>query len=224
LEVPQYDFYKLFKASYLGIEDTILRSGSLKYLDYNTQKKLMEIKFDPSLLMIECNNSLMIGEILGRIKRYSKLGAKVVFIDFMQRIRYDIKNSVNELENISKQLADISRELNIALVLLCQLNNLAERDIPSISHLKGSGGMAEAADTIFIFDNIYRRTGNEREKNIIDVEITQRYGESGKIKMYADLGKCKFSDYAFPDIEKIPKSYDGVLKSFHEPEMEESTF
>jgi len=218
LEVPDYDFYKVLKASFLEVDDTALRSGSLKYLDRDKQNMLKELKFDSNLLKIECNNFLGINEVIRRIKRYAKLGARIIFVDYIQRINYDIKNSANELEYISKQLADITRALNISLILLCQLNVRAEQEIPSIQHLKGSGGIGEAADTILIFDNVFLRTKMEINKNRMDVEITQRYGESGKFKMFADLALCKFGSFTAQEYsEAITKNNFIQPRNFYEP-------
>ena len=99
------------------------------------------------------------------------------------------------MEEIAQRLADTTREYDIALFMLSQLSNLAEKETPSLSHLKGTGGLAEASDTIMILDNVYRRTRDERFKDRIDIEITQRYGESGNLSIYADLGKCAFNNY-----------------------------
>lgn len=195
LEVPEYEVYKMLKASGAGIEDSQLRAGNLTYLSKEKIKELESISFDPDRLMIECNSGLNLSDILKRVRKFAQLGAKVIFIDFFQRIVHDIRNKTNELEEIAQRLADATREFDIALFMLSQLSNLAEREIPSISHLKGTGGLAEASDSIIIMDNVFRRTGSEREKNRIDLEITQRYGESGKLTVYADLGKCYFNNY-----------------------------
>lgn len=55
-----------------------------------------------------------------------------------------------------------------------------------------SGGIGEAADVIFLFDNIYRRTKNETDKNKIDIYIEQRHGDSGLLELQCDLGSCTF--------------------------------
>lgn len=195
LEVPEYEVYKMLKASGVGIEDSQLRAGNLVYLSKEKIRELENISFNSDRLMIECNSGLNLSDILKRVRKYAQLGAKVIFIDFFQRIVHDIKNKTNELEEIAQRLADATREFDIALFMLSQLSNLAEREIPSISHLKGTGGLAEASDTIIIMDNVFRRTGSESEKNRIDLEITQRYGESGKLTIYADLGKCYFNNF-----------------------------
>lgn len=195
LEVPEYEVYKMLKASFIGMDDSQLRSGNLNYLSKDDIEKLKNVNFNSDELMIECNNGLNLSDILKRIRKYSQLGAKVIFIDFFQRITHDIKNKVNELEEIAQRLADTTREYDVALFMLSQLSNLAEKETPTLSHLKGTGGLAEAADTIMILDNVYRRTGDERFKDRMDIEITQRYGESGKLSIYADLGKCAFNNY-----------------------------
>lgn len=195
LEVPEYEVYKMLKASFIGMDDSQLRSGNLNYLSKDDVEKLKGVAFNPDDLMIECNNGLNLSDILKRIRKYSQLGSKVIFIDFFQRITHDIKNKVNELEEIAQRLADTTREYDIALFMLSQLSNLAEKETPSLSHLKGTGGLAEASDTIMILDNVYRRTRDERFKDRIDIEITQRYGESGNLSIYADLGKCAFNNY-----------------------------
>ena len=73
---------------------------------------------------------------------------------------------------------------------------MGERETPNMGHLIGSGGIGEAADVIFLFDNIYRRTKNETDKNKIDIYIEQRHGDSGKAELYADLGSCNFRNLA----------------------------
>ena len=110
LEVPEYSAYQLLKATFIGIDDQRLRAGSLKFLNQDEVSKLRSVQFDDSLMMVECNSGLNLADILQRIRKYSKLGAKVIFIDFFQRIIHDIKNKVNELEEIAQRLADAARE------------------------------------------------------------------------------------------------------------------
>lgn len=98
LEVPEYEVYKMLKASSIGMEDTQLRAGNLTYISKKDIEKLKDIIFSTDELMIECNSGLNLSDILKRIRKYTQLGAKVIFIDFFQRITHDIKNKVNELE------------------------------------------------------------------------------------------------------------------------------
>ena len=97
LEVPAYDLYKMLKASFMGIEDTKLRSGTYRYLTKTEKELLVNITFENSRLQIECGGSISIGQILAKIRTCASLGAKVIIIDYLQRIKLDIKNKVNEL-------------------------------------------------------------------------------------------------------------------------------
>ncbi len=192
MEMPGYEITKLLHASFMGMNDLRLRGGSSltteeKYLFENTV--INEILFG-----IECKSGLNLPQVLKRIKRYAKMGYKVIFIDYLQRIKHNRNNSANELEEISNSIADAARQNNVAIILLSQLNATAEnpREVPNMGSLKGSGGIGEAGDCILLFDNLYRRTKNENEKNQIDIYIEQRYGDSGKHSIKADLGSCKF--------------------------------
>ena len=123
-------------------------------------------------------------------------------IDYIQRISHDRNRQAFELEDISIKLADSARQNNIALILLSQLNAAGEREAPNMGHLKGSGGIGEAADTILLMDNLYRRTKSEKDRNKLDVYIEQRHGDSGKLELYADLGSCRFGNLADENILK----------------------
>jgi len=199
LEMPAYELTKVLYAAFLEMNDLRLRSSSI--LKNDERQKFESLKLNQSLLGIECKPGLKIESVLSRIRRYAKLGYKVIFIDYVQRIAHNKNNQAQELEDISIKIADSARTNNISIILLCQLNALAEREVPTPAHLKGSGGIGEAADTILVMDNIYRRTKNEQEKGKIDIYIESRYGDSGRLTLYSELGSCQFSNYGADDIK-----------------------
>jgi len=194
LEMPPYEINKLLRASFANIDDLRLRSSS--YLKSEEKELLESVDIDESLLGIECKSGLRIEQILGRLRRYSRLGFKVVFIDYIQRIDHDRNRQAQQLEDISTRIADAARLNNIAIVLLSQLNVQGEREIPSIAHLKGSGGIGEAADTVLLLDNLYRRTKQEADKNRFNIHIEQRYGDSGTQAIQCDLGCIQFRNFS----------------------------
>ncbi len=193
IEMPAYEVNKLLRSTFSGINDIRLRSSAL--LSNEERKRLSELKIDKSLFGIECKSGINLQQVLSRIRKYSKLGFKVIFIDYLQRIAHNRSQQAFELEDISIKIADAAREYNVAIVLLSQLNAEGEKDAPNMGNLKGSGGIGEAADTIILFDNLYRRTKNESSKNLIDLYFEQRIGDSGKMTILADLGTCTFKSY-----------------------------
>lgn len=194
LEMPPYEVTKLLIASSTGINDLRFRSSSKldkTDLDLFKQSEINENDFG-----LECKSALTIEQIINRVRRYAKMGFKVITIDYLQRISHDRNKQAQELENISIRLADCARQYNVALILLSQLNALGEKEVPNMSHLKGSGGIGEAADTILLFDNLYRRTKRIADKDKIDIHLEQRHGDSGIVHLQADLGACRFSNFS----------------------------
>lgn len=194
MEMPAYEVTKLIHASFMGFNDIRFRSSS--FMKAEDMVKFKSIEIDEKIFGLECKAGLKLDQILSRIRRYAKMGFKVISIDYLQRIPHDRNRQAQELEDIAIKLADACRQNNIALILLSQLNAMGEREAPNMGHLKGSGGIGEAADVIFLFDNLYRRTKNDNDKNKVDIYIEQRHGDSGKAELYSDLGSCTFNNLA----------------------------
>jgi len=131
---------------------------------------------------------------------------QVVFVDFLQRLRDERYRGdrVREVENIAQELANMSRELNLAIIALSQLRGEAERlgkdEIPSMSYLKESHGIGENMDCLLMLHN-----PNRLENPIsfdgsyiiqsFKILVEQRYGITGQtIECDADLRTCSFCD------------------------------
>lgn len=194
LEMPGYEVTKLLHSSFTGINDLRFRSSSK--LKHEELSAFQSVSIDEKIFGLECKSGLKLDQVLARIRRFARMGFKVILIDYLQRIQHDRNRQAQELEDIAIRLADAARQNNVALILLSQLNALGERETPNMGHLKGSGGIGEAADVIFLFDNLYRRTKEENDRNKVDVYIEQRHGDSGLAHLWADLGSCRFNNLA----------------------------
>lgn len=208
LEMPEYEIVKLIHAHFTEINDVKLRSKT--FMTNEERHRLRTTVIPTQYFSIECAPGVDINGTVNRVKRYASLGAKVVFIDYLQRIKHNPANQANELADICNALADATRANNIAIVLLSQLQNLAERETPSIGHLKGSGAIGESADSIMLFDNLYRRTKKDEDKNKIDIYLEQRYGDSGVIHLASDLGTCHIHDLETQHINEQSGKYRGI--------------
>jgi replicative DNA helicase len=199
MEMPEREVVKLLHSSMTGINDIKFRSGSFMRRE---EREIFENNIiNPDLFGIECKSGLDIGQITTRVRRLAKLGFRVIGIDYIQRIKNKSANRANELEDISAAIADSCRINNVAILLLSQFNASAENphEPPNMGSLKGSGGIGEAADTIMLLDNLYRRTKKDVDKNLMDIYFEQRYNDSGKIQIETDLGCCAFRDLAKPN-------------------------
>lgn len=133
----------------------------------------------------------------------------VVIVDFIQRMTCDGKESRSkEVEALAIGLSDISRELNVAMIVLSQLNGTAEKlqddEMPNMSHMKESQALAENADAIITLHNFDRRKNPFNADNSYRLQeiyclIEQRYDVSGCcFRFLGDLRTCRFMNHDDP--------------------------
>ena len=78
-------------------------------------------------------------------------GVEVIFIDFLQLIREKGRSKHEEIGTITKVLKQVSKELNIPIVVLSQLSREVEKRIdkrPMLADLRESGSIEEDADCV----------------------------------------------------------------------------
>ena len=145
-----------------------------------------------------------ISRIEGLIRSHvAKHKIKVVFIDYFQQIRKPALkgmsiSSVMDME--AYRLQSLAKELKVAIVYLSQMPVEAERmkqkgESAGIGYLKGSGGMAEAADVIMVMDNENRNCpGENSRRQLLKITFWGRRCVSGySVNLSADLEILDFS-------------------------------
>lgn len=137
-----------------------------------------------------------IGAVLRRWKK--RHGIKVAFIDYLQLVKgsknYKGDNRQAEVAEISGGLKAIAKELDIAMVVLAQLNRSPDsrtgpgRGVPRVSDLRESGAIEQDADVIGLLhrDEMYAETDDEREeaqgKATLNI-AKQRNGPTGPVRL-----------------------------------------
>lgn len=106
-----------------------------------------------------------IGTILARICRQNKNMHIVAFVDLLSHVKG--ANGITERERlaqISSYLHSLTKDLNVTIFLLQQLNRESyATKSPSIQHLKGTAQTVEDADTVLILDDLSKRCGYEKD-------------------------------------------------------------
>lgn len=118
-------------------------------------------------LILHEDAGLRVGRLAMMIRRYRRqLVARgqtldVVFIDYLGLVRAD-GNKVKryeEVSEVSRTIKTLARELNVAIVLLAQLNREVERrddKRPQLSDLRDSGEIEQDADSVlFVYRDQY---------------------------------------------------------------------
>lgn len=128
-------------------------------------------------------------------------GTRVVVVDYLQLIGSDSRGQLREQEvaAISRGLKQLSRELEIVVLVAAQLNrsNVRENRRPAVSDLRESGGIEADADVIVLhWRPLVEEEGEFKGKPgfVVQLDVAKnRIGRTGHISLdwrahYATLG------------------------------------
>lgn len=187
-------------------------------LDDRAKQRLRDVySFLKTLpVVIEEQRGLTISDVVTRARKQAAQWEQdggsldVLFVDHMLLLKASQRyagNRVREVAEISDGLASLAKELNCAVVALCQLNRGVEgRDVkrPSLSDLRDSGAIEEDASTVtFIYRPAYylgqmraegeaeqkRLAALEASKNLLEFIVAKnRNGGVGIVDAFVDIG------------------------------------
>ena len=104
----------------------------------------------------------------------------LMIIDYIQLLR--------DKDSFQSREQEVTLDLNIPIIALCQLNRNANEREPSMADLRESGSLEQDADNIIF---IYQ----ENPENIILKLAKQRNGDTGKVKVKFEKATSKFISY-----------------------------
>jgi replicative DNA helicase len=170
-----------------------LRNGTISQEDRRRLvQKSSEISAAPLYIDDSPGRTLTeIAAVARRLKR--RQGLALVVIDYLQLIEPDNPRDPRQeqVARIARRLKGMSRELDIPVMCLAQLNRQAEvsRDNrPRLHHLRESGAIEQDADVVmFVHREEYYQTNDEdreRVKGAAEIIIAkQRNGPIGDVKL-----------------------------------------
>ena len=144
-----------------------------------------------------------IDQIIAQIRRaHAQKPLTAVFIDYLGLIRLPKSERRHDLlvGDITRQLKDQAKQLNIPIVLLAQLNRGVEgrtNKRPTLADLRDSGEIEQHADVvIFIHREEYFDRASEM-KGVAELIIAkQRNGETCTVHVASRLEVCRFDDFS----------------------------
>lgn len=179
-----------------SISYSALLTGKMHDDDWSRASEAME-RLAPLPLHVDDQGALTLRDI--RFKAKSVKGLKVLIVDYLQLCAGTRRdgNRNSEIEEISRGLKSLAKELGIAVIALSQLNRDVEKRAskrPSLSDLRDSGAIEQDADVVMFlwpvrdFESEGRRilglgVDKNRQGRLGDVGLdfygdTQRWGES----------------------------------------------
>lgn len=144
-----------------------------------------------------------------RLQAENDLG--LIIIDYLQLMTgSSAENRVQEVSEISRALKSLSRELNIPVLALSQLNRAVENrpdKRPLLADLRESGSIEQDADVVmFIYREDMYKGDSSQKPNIAEIHIAKhRNGPTGRLELYFDAEKTSFRN--------LDKSFSQTLPS-----------
>jgi len=214
----------------------LAKAGSKIHDELNSDKKALWIAmsllaidvakiFAELPLHIDDSSNLSVGEISARTRamadRFSRQGKRLqfVYIDYLKFVRATDRYRGQrhyEIGEISSGLKSLAKDLDIAVVLLAQLNRDVEKredKRPQLSDLRESGDLEADADKVLM---LYRESyyhamkqpneadrekfsqwliDSEKSHNRIELLVEKnRMGATGKIEAFCDVGASAIRD------------------------------
>lgn len=170
------------------IDSIKLNRGTLTYEEWNRLAYKTNEIVKKSNIYTDCSVNLSIQDIKARSKRIKqKYGLDAIIIDHLTLMKMSKRERRDlEVAEVTMNLKALAKELDIAVILLSQLNRSVEQRTekrPMLSDLRESGAIEQDADLVmFLYRDEYYFTESE-EKGIIEVNIAkQRNGKTGVLK------------------------------------------
>lgn len=142
-------------------------------------------------LVVDDSPGRRVSDIAAAARRMKRKGQlDIIIIDYLQLITPDNRREPRQeqVASISRRLKSVAKELDIPMLVLCQLNRQAEAEKPKLSHLRESGAIEQDADKVMF---IYRVKDQPAEI----IVAKNRNGRIGEAKLTWQPHFTRFSSF-----------------------------
>ena len=175
-------------SSETGIPSERIKSGDLRDDEWNNFT-CISMQVADWRLWIDEGAALTIPALRAKVNRvYQQHGLDLIVVDYLQLMKGNAENRVQEIGEITMGLKQIAREFKVPLVAGAQLSRALEQrndKRPQLSDLRESGSIENDADIVsFIYrDEIYNP--NTDAKNVAEIHIGKnRNGPTGYVNLF----------------------------------------
>ena len=229
LEMSAIELIERMMCSVARVNGHRLRNGTISQED---RKKLVEkaAEISESPLYIDDAPGRTVAEIAAaarRIKRIEKNSSDrpsplgLIVIDYLQLVEPDNPRDPRQeqVAKIARRLKGLSRELDVPVLCLAQLNRQAEdskEHRPRLSHLRESGAIEQDADVVmFVHREEYYLRGEAQKEVAGQANIfieKQRNGPTGDINLVWRKEFTRFEDRAperFDELDEFNQDFES---------------
>jgi replicative DNA helicase len=181
-------------------------------------------KISSMRLYIDVQPGLSLMQVRAKAKQIKRRagGLDVLVIDYLQLMTGDGDNRNAQIEGITRGLKNLAKELDIAIILLSQLNRQLEtrpNKRPQPSDLRDSGSIEQDADVvIFLYrDEVYNP--DSPDKGICEVNVAlNRQGAAGVVPLVYIGAQTRFETLQRSWHPAPPKSAPVRSRGFKDDE------
>lgn len=200
LEMPYESIGMRLLAQEARVPMQKIRSGMLKLDDVKKIQDAAGRWFEAPLHTVDTPNMRLLDLRAMARRMVMNEGVKIIFIDYIGLITTEDPTApvFEQVSEISKSLKALARELEIPIVVLCQVARDAEGQEPNLAQLRGSGSIEQDADVVmFLHRDRLKEEVTAQEGKIILAK--QRNGACGDIPIMFLPAYSKFESKADED-------------------------
>ncbi|MBQ2645368.1 replicative DNA helicase [bacterium] len=202
LEMSKYELMQRMLASEAEVSSERIRTGHLQPQDWEKITTVMTAFSDNSKIFIDDTGGLSVSDIRAKCRRLAMTNKNLglVIIDYLQLIQGNNPTNRNqEVSEISRSLKILSKELELPIMALAQLNRATESRTekkPLLSDLRDSGSIEQDADIVmFIHRPEYYDKDNPDLKGKAQLLIAKnRSGPTPDINLLFQANITKFKN------------------------------
>jgi replicative DNA helicase len=200
LEMSKSAITERWLAQVGGIDFSRIVRGTLNNQDFERITNAA-MKFDGLPLLVDDQGGLTVQDIAARARTLKKTrGLSMIVVDYLQIMGYAGRsNNRNEqLGEMSRMMKALAKELDVAFVLLSQLNRDVEKRIdkrPLMSDLRESGAIEQDADVvIMMYRDEYYNKASEFPGIAEAIIRKSRNGETGTVGLGWEGNMVRFTN------------------------------
>ena len=178
-----------------------LRAGTIDEVEHEAlMKAASELSEMPMFIDDQPGRSMpQIGAVARRLKR--RFGLSIIIIDYLQLIEPEEKAAPREQQValITRRLKYLSKELNVPVIALAQLNRgveLREDKRPRLADLRESGSIEQDADVVMFLHRPAAYDPEDRPGEADIIIAKNRHGPIGTVSLSWLSDSMRFGDLA----------------------------
>ncbi|MCL2184894.1 MAG: replicative DNA helicase [Treponema sp.] len=201
LEMSDIALVQRLISSEASVDAQNIRRGFLSSNEHQKIIKIMSIIDEAPFHIVDMPNMKLLDLRAQARKMRAQQEVEIIFIDYLGLIGHE-NNSLpryEQISEISRSLKSLARELHIPIVVLCQLTREAQKEAPTLAHLRDSGSIEQDADLVLFLNREFKKSKDASDQtpaNIYPTDLIiakQRNGPIGKIELQLAAKYAKFA-------------------------------